>query len=285
VTVQNGVFGNNATWGIFTDFSDHLVIQNNECYGSQTQHGIYVSNSGDWPVVRGNRAHDNAAAGIHMNADVSQGGDGIISGALVENNIIYNNGTAGGSGINMDGVQYSTIRNNLIYNNHASGIAMYRIDAAQGPVGNLVYNNTIDMASDGRWAVRIDSTAGVNTLRDNILYNRNPNHGGLDITNAVDVANTDGDYNIFGGGNWAVTPDDGSTFYTLSQWQVLNHEKHSFVSTATSLFVNPSTGDYHLATASPAIDTGQTLSSVPADIQGNARPHGTASDIGCYEHP
>ncbi|MBZ5591474.1 MAG: right-handed parallel beta-helix repeat-containing protein [Acidobacteriia bacterium] len=285
VTVQNGIFGNNATWGIFTDFSDHLLIQNNECYGSQTQHGIYVSNSGDWPVVRRNRLHDNAGAGVQLNADASQGGDGIITGAVIEDNVIYNNGSAGGSAINLDGVQNSTIRNNLLYNNHASGIAMFMIDGAQGPAGNLVYNNTINMATDGRWALRIDSTVGTNTVRDNILYNNNPSHGGIDYTNATDVAGTDSGYNIFGGGNWAVTPDDGNTFYTLAQWQVLSHEQHSLVATLSTLFVNPSANDYHLTAAAPAIDAGQTLPTVTADIDGNPRPAGAASDIGCYEYP
>jgi hypothetical protein len=285
VTVQNGLFGNNATWGIFTDFSDHLLIQNNECYGSVTQHGIYVSNSGDWPVVRRNRLHDNAGAGLQLNADATQGGDGIITGAVIEDNIIYNNGSAGGSAINLDGVQYSTIQNNLLYNNHASGIAMFRIDGAEGPVGNLVYNNTINMATDGRWALRIDSTVGTNTIRDNILYNSNPNHGGIDFTNATDVAGTDSAYNIFGGGNWAATPDDGNTFYSLSQWQALGHEQHSFVATLSSLFVNPSSNDYHLLATSPAVDAGQTLAAVPTDAEGRPRPEGVASDIGCYEYP
>ncbi len=285
VTVQNGVFGNNATWGIFTDFSDHLLIQNNECYGSVTQHGIYVSNSGDWPVVHGNRVHDNAGAGIQLNADASQGGDGIISGALLEDNIIYNNGSAGGSAINLDGVQHSTIRNNLLYNNHASGIAMFRIDGAQGPVGDLVYNNTIIMAPGSRWALRIDSSVGVNAVRDNILYNLNANHGGIDYTNATDVANTDSDYNIFGGGSYAATPDDGGAFETLAQWQAQGHEAHSFTATLPALFVNSSANDYHLLATSPAIDKGQTLPTVTADIEANARPQGAASDIGCYEHP
>jgi len=285
VTVQNGLFGNNATWGIFTDFSDHLLIQNNECYGSVTQHGIYVSNSGDWPVVRRNRLHDNAGAGLQLNADATQGGDGIITGALIEDNIIYNNGSAGGSAINLDGVQYSTIQNNLLYNNHASGIAMFRIDGAAGPVGNLVYNNTINMATDGRWALRIDSSVGTNTIRDNILYNSNPNHGGIDFTNATDVAGADSGYNIFGGANVAVTPDDGNTFYSLSQWQALGHEQHSFVATLSSLFVNPSSNDYHLLATSPAVDAGQTLAAVPTDAEGRPRPEGVASDIGCYEYP
>ncbi len=73
ITIRNGVFGANATWGIFTDFSDDLLIENNECYGSVSQHGIYVSNSGDRPVVRGNRVHDNRASGIQLNADATHG--------------------------------------------------------------------------------------------------------------------------------------------------------------------------------------------------------------------
>ena len=82
---------------------------------ARSQHGIYVSNSGDWPVLRANRVHDNAGAGIQLNADASQGGDGIITGAILEDEVIYNNGSAGGSAINLDGVQYSTIRNNLLF--------------------------------------------------------------------------------------------------------------------------------------------------------------------------
>ena len=162
---------------------------------------------------------------------------------------------------------------------------MFKIDGAQGPVGNLVYNNTIDMASDGRWALRIDSTAGVNTVRDNIFYNRNPNHGGIDFTTVSDIANTDSDYNIFGGATFAVTPDDGNTFWTLAQWQALGHDAHSLVAALSSLFVNPSAADYHLSSTSPAIDAGQTLPSVTTDIEGHVRPQGAASDIGCYEYP
>ena len=97
------------------------------------------------------------------------GGDGIISGALVEGNVIYDNGVGGGSGINCDGVQNSTIRNNLIYNKHASGISLYRIDGGGGSSGNLVVNNTVIVAADGRWALNIQSGSTGNTVRNNIL--------------------------------------------------------------------------------------------------------------------
>jgi hypothetical protein len=102
-------------------------------------------------VIRNNLVHDNHANGIHMNGDQSQGGDGIITGALVENNVIRGNGVGGGSGINMDGVSDSVVRNNLVFDHHSSGISLYRIDGGAGSRNNLVVNNTfITAAAAGR---------------------------------------------------------------------------------------------------------------------------------------
>ncbi|MBK9797853.1 MAG: right-handed parallel beta-helix repeat-containing protein [Holophagaceae bacterium] len=293
VSLLDNVSGNHGTWGIFTSHADNLLIQGNETYGSVLQHGIYVSNACVNPTVRANRSHDNAGCGLHFNGDSSQDdatfvnwNTGLITGALVENNTLFNNGTAGGSAINMDGVQNATVRNNLLYNNHASGIAMFRIDGAQGPKNNAIYHNTIDMAANGRWAIRLDQLAGTVTLRNNILYHRNSGRGGIDFTAAADVALTDSDYNLFGGGGPAVTPDD-ATGLTLAQWQAQGKDAHSLTGTLPALFINgsgASGADYHLAPGSPAIDKGQTLPSVTQDLEGKARPAGTASDIGVYEY-
>src|SRR5207245_4239979 len=111
----------------------------------------------------------NYQAGIHMNGDLSEGGTGLITGALVEDNIIHDNGAGGASGINCDGVQSSVIQNNLLYNNHASGISLYDINAAAGAINNLVVNNTILMASNARWAINIQNASTGNTLFNNIL--------------------------------------------------------------------------------------------------------------------
>ena len=75
--------------------------------------------------------------------------DGVISPRLVERNIIYSNGTAGGSGINCDGVGDSIIQDNLIYDALASGISLYGGDAATGAQNDLVVNNTILQSSTG----------------------------------------------------------------------------------------------------------------------------------------
>ncbi len=280
VTIKNGVYGNNATWGIFTSFSDDLLIAYNECYGSEREHGIYVSNSCVHPIVRGNVSHGNHGCGIHMNGDLSQGGVGLITGALIEDNIVYNNGKGGGGAINMDGVQNSIIRNNLLFNNHATGIANFRIDAAAGPKDNQILNNTIDMAADGRCALLFKQTAGPNTVRNNILYSRNAHAGNLLCGSQADIANVDSDYNMLD----RVTPDDGDTIYTLAQWKAKGQDRHSLAANPTSLWNNPEVGDYHLLPGAPAIDAGVTLTNVTNDLEGHARPVGSGPDIGCYEY-
>jgi len=100
-----------------------LVIEGNETSHSAIEHGIYVSNSGDRPIVRANRVHDNHASGIQLNADPAQQGpdpndpqgDGIIEDALIEDNVIHDNGAGGAAGINLASVRSSLIRNNLLY--------------------------------------------------------------------------------------------------------------------------------------------------------------------------
>jgi hypothetical protein len=47
-------------------------------------------------------------------------------------------------------------------------------------------------------------------------------------------------------------------------------------------FVNPATGDYHLALGSPAIDSG-TNAGVTSDLGGQPRPMGHGYDLGAYE--
>ncbi|MFI5381191.1 MAG: right-handed parallel beta-helix repeat-containing protein [Tepidisphaerales bacterium] len=284
VIVRNNTTDNNGTWGIFTSHANYVDIENNIASHSHTQHGIYVSNASVGPIVRGNTVFGNYAAGIHMNGDLSQGGNGLITGALVENNTIYDNGVGGGSGINCDGVQDSRFQNNLLYNNHASGISLYQIDAADGAKNNVVVNNTIIMASDGRWAININSGSTGNTVYNNILYNYHSFHGAISIT-ADSLPGFTSDYNAVIS---RFTPDDGNTELTLAQWQAqTGQDLHSIIATPAQLFVNPATNDYHLSPTSPAINAGTSLPSPnqpPAyDLAANPRPAGGAFDIGAYE--
>lgn len=280
VTVRNVTTTNNGNWGIFTGHVNDLVIESNTTSGSINEHGIYVSNSGDRPTIRNNVSFGNHSNGIHMNGDASQGGDGIISGALVSGNRIYDNGTGGGSGINMDGVQNSRIENNLLYNNHASGISLYMIDGGGGSSGNVVVNNTIVEASDARWALNIQSGSTNNTVRNNILLNSHPSRGAIDIS-PDSLPGFTSDYNAVIS---RFTKDDGSSILSLAQWQAATgNDLHSFVATASQLFANPATNDYRLKAGGPAINTGTSSFAPYADIEAAMRPAGGSFDIGTYE--
>jgi len=283
VIIRNNNVDNMGTWGIFTAFSDDILIENNTASHSQTQHGIYVSNSSQRPTVRGNTLFGNYSCGLHMNGDVSQGGVGVITGALVENNIIYDNGIGGGSGINCDGVQNSRFQNNLIYDEHSSGISLYQIDAAHPSTGNVVVNNTIIIASDGRWAVNIQDASTQNLVYNNILLNENPSHGSIDIS-SDSLPGFASDYNAVID---RFTPDDNN-FNTLAQWQsATGQDLHSFIATESQLFTDPASNNFTLSATSPAIDTGATSASPnqpPAyDLLNNPRPQGPGYDVGAYE--
>lgn len=96
--VRNNFSHHNGRWGIFTGYAQAVLIEQNETSFSGSEHGIYVSNSADNPTIRWNTSHHNRASGIQINADPRLPGDGIITNALVEANIIYENGRGGGPG-------------------------------------------------------------------------------------------------------------------------------------------------------------------------------------------
>jgi parallel beta-helix repeat protein len=66
VTIRGNTGDLNGRWGILTGFSDDLLIENNVMSRSQAEHGIYVGNSGDRPVIRRNVVWGNRANGIHI---------------------------------------------------------------------------------------------------------------------------------------------------------------------------------------------------------------------------
>jgi hypothetical protein len=279
VIIRDNRCDSNFKWGILTGFSDDILIEGNTTSRSQDEHGIYFSNSADRAVIRNNISWGNRANGIHMNGDVSLGGDGILSNCLVEGNIIFGNGVGGGSGINCDGVQNSTIRNNLIYDTHASGISLYRIDGGGGSSGNLVVNNTVIVAADGRWAMNIQGGSTGNTLRNNIFLNNHSFRGSIDIS-ADSLTGFTSDYNVLMN---RMTTNGGTTVQTLAQWQASGRDAHSLVATPAQLFVNAAAFDFHLSATSPAAEAGTSSFAPSIDLEGNARPMGAAVDIGAYE--
>jgi parallel beta-helix repeat protein len=280
VSVIGNTVSGCGTWGIFTSHSSDLLIQDNTTSGSQKQHGIYVSNSADHARIRGNIVFGNRGSGIHLNGDLSQGDNGLITSALIENNIIHDNGAGGGSGINCDGVQNSIIRCNLLYANRGSGISLFHEDGAAGSTGNLVVNNTIVMAPAARFAINVNSQSTGNVIFNNILLDPNPLAGSIKVT----PDSRDGlvsDYNIV---EDRFSPD-GDERCGLRDWQSNTaQDKHSRVASTTEIFLNVGGNDFHLFPSSVAAHGGVAglsgRNAPQVDLQGNV--FGPAWDIGAY---
>ena len=205
-------------FGIFADNTNSLLIQNNTIAGTTgsgtTGHGIYVSGTTNGAVVEGNSIYNNAAVGIHLNGDVSEGGLGLVTNALIKNNLIYSNG---GNAINADGLQNTTIENNVIYNYGSYGICLYQIDASGPSINNIIVNNTISSgtSSGASAAVRINDNGTGNTVLNNILL------GGGGVVYRIAANSQSGfvsNYNIVPSGA-QVQSDDTGAEEPFSQWQ------------------------------------------------------------------
>ncbi len=288
--IRNNVTDSNGKWGIFTGFSSDLTVENNQASRSKSQHGIYISNSADRPVVRGNLVFENYGSGIQLNADASMGGDGIISNAVIENNIIRANGTGGGGSINLDGVQNSDIRNNSIQDARSTGIALFRIDGATGSKNNRIVNNTIIVdnslnQSKGRWGILLDGGSTGNVFKNNIVFSTQSFRGAISAS-ADSLAGLVSDYNA---AENQFSVDGGDTAVSLAGWRsATGQDQHSVALATTSaldaLFVNRKAGNYHLVLGSAAIDRGTVTGAPSTDLEGHARPSGAGVDIGAYEY-
>lgn len=258
VVIRNNIVSDCTLTGILTGWTPSVLIENNKASGSKEQHGIYVSNSNtpdDNPIVRGNECFGNNQNGIQFNGDCWEGGDGIIEGALIENNRIHDNNWKGFSLIS---VQKSVIQNNLVYDNGISAGAggIHLTDQVGPSCGkpssyNLVVNNTI---VEPRIAcIRMtDGSVG------NIIFNN------LCVANSVDKT--------------IVDEVGGNLIDTVSNIRVAS---------TGNLFVDPSAKDFHLAPGSSAIDAGlaswQERAAPALDFDGAARPAGAQIDIGAFE--
>ncbi|MCP4158160.1 MAG: right-handed parallel beta-helix repeat-containing protein [bacterium] len=283
VGIHNCVFAENGKWGVFTNFSDNTTIANCDAYGSIEEHGIYISNSSDNATVQNCLVHHNYASGIQVNADPSMGGDGISSDCLIENNLLYENGTGGGAAINLASVRTSTIQNNMIYHNYAGGIAAW--DDGQGNQWGskdlvIIHNTIYFRSSEGRWAISLKNGSTGAEIYNNIMSGGL--RGGFEFnTNCLTGAAVD--YNVyFRPNSTQVVTDEDVRNYTLTEWQLAGYDRNSVTALPINLFVDITAVDLHLRSSAAAVNVA-TARGLTYDFEGNTRPQGGAPDIGADE--
>jgi hypothetical protein len=266
-------------YGLYTSFTTDLLVEGNRISGSYNA-AVYTANSPVRPTLRGNHVFDALGCGLHFNGDSSQGGSGVITGAMVEDNVVHDVGQKEGAAINMDGAQDSHIQNNLIYAAHRKGIALYRTDSARGAKNNVVVNNTVVVAADGQWALRINSASTDNTVYNNILCSENPSTGSISIS-ADSLSGLTSDYNCVAD---RFSNNDFGRRISLARWRSsTGQDVHSVVATPADLFADAAANDYRLRPGSPAVDAGTATQAPRKDRAGRPRPAGKGYDIGAYE--
>ena len=276
----------NAGWvGISTSYAENLLLEGNEISNTLGQHGVYVANSADGPVIRRNISHHNAWAGIQINADPATTvsdppADGIISNALVEQNIVYANGAGGGGSFDFASIRNSRIINNLSYDNSGQGIVAWDdgFGDAFGSKNNLFANNTVVMPSGStRHAFSIRNGSTGNTLRNNALIHL----GSYNDSITIDPESLSGFSSNY---NFVTQFEDASgNLVSLANWRNQTGQDMNSSVRTTSIFNNFAARDFTLATGSAAIDAGTTVAQVTNDLLGVTRPQGLAFDVGAYE--
>lgn len=270
--------------GIFTGYTDHIIITNNVCIRSHGEHGIYVSNNSDQITLLHNLCAYNNASGIQINPDLSSGEPGISYGVICAYNLIHENKRA--AGLNFQGINDALIYNNLIYNNHeASGITLFKGDASQGCRNVMVYHNTILVPSDGRWGIHIVEDAENIKLINNIVLNNHLWKGSIALDpRSESQTKIVSNYNLLT--NRFCPISDGCS-ESKENWSKLGYDINSILepSDRNLIFKNPTLNIYELTGGSPAIDRGSDESKnfITDDYFGVSRPQGMFPDIGAFE--
>ena len=280
---------------IFCSLSNYVIIENNECHNGDI--GVYLADSTDYATIRNNLFHNNLTKGLHMNGDLSSsdGKDGIISHAVIENNIIYDNDA---SGINIDGVTESVFRNNLLYGNKKRGMAFFKGDGAVPSNDNLIIHNTIVMPAGAYYAIGLNSGAYRNTFYNNIIltdgkvpcFSTTSKIGDLEVVSDYNLLPKDGniwevDNAAYRFGKWQKKFSEiANKASRIITGQSSGDDRHSVEAEIGETFSNYKNNDFQLSATSPAINKGVAKHSFGNDLIGNLRPNGCCPDIGAYEY-
>ena len=282
--VRNNRLYRNALFGVEVFGRDNL-IEGNEIWGTIQHHpnwsspppspdadGIHFFGAGH--TIRKNYIHDISyrdPENVDPHIDCFQTWDdpGYVSAGhdiILEQNYCKNleakDAYAFGKAFMLNGASNLVIKNNVLQT--YAGIV-----AAHG--GNLtIVNNTItsDLSLYSRYGqLGVDLTQTSNVIVKNNIFYDFPTYG-IYIGDGPSQQGLDFGYNLFYRSDGRVP---SSSPYPHDLMDV------------NPMFVNPTSGDFHLQPNSPAVDAGNTLAVVTDDFSGNARPQGTRYDIGAYE--
>jgi hypothetical protein len=152
-------------------------------------------------------------------------------------------------------------------------------------VNNTLYNNFTQRDWGGEIYIQFDTRN--NIVKNNIIF-ANDARMFIDSWSSVMTGNVI-DHNLFyapGGGSNGTWIWQNVTYTTFAAYQSASGNDMNSLIGLDPLLVNPTSGDLHLNTGSPAINAGENLTSAQmgtVDIDGNPRIINGTVDIGADE--
>lgn len=174
----------------FSGQSSWIVVHGNKAHGAGEcdGHGIYLSNGGDYMLVKGNETYDNESSDFQVNADpistcedeaipyddsrcdgsVTKGqGQGVSEFLLIEDNY-FHHGT--GPGPNFTSMRSSILRNNIIgpYARHGTSFWQETDNPKLGSQKNLVHHNLF-IGNSTKHILQFVNGSGENDVQNNLI--------------------------------------------------------------------------------------------------------------------
>lgn len=311
---------NSAYFGIdVTGNTQHIVLERNYIYKCQSS-GIHVwsGDKGRWTitnvVIDGNEISETNINGSqegismcgvdtfvirnnnehHCHKEGIDAKDGCSNGKIHDNYVHDHNpwfnihtGTRRGPGLGIYVDTYGHTHNIDVFRNvvHDTGSGIVLSTESGEPLENIrVYNNIVHHVRYYGIEITKWSRTGKNPM-NNIRVTNNTVY-----KNRVGIRNTNPDAtnlllrnNICSQNGTQITAKAGNTVdHNLIDGRTQIAGDNAI--TGNPKFVDPSEGDFHLRSDSPAIDKGSSVDAPSVDFDGNPRPRGTGYDIGAYEY-
>lgn len=233
--------------------------------------GIYSGGSND--SIANNHVHHISKAACPAGGGGGIGVDSYYGGvnASVEGNVIHDIGPAVCD--TMNGIYFNTngvASNNLVYAVSETGIRLWHDATRVTVVNNTVFNTGTGISVGGGDYYRTAGPSDYNRVSNNIVYD-NRRYGVIE-TGAT--------------GSHSVYANNLLAKNGVANWRLQNGLLASGTVSAEPAFVNyvrTGGGNYHLSSASPAIDRGNATAAPLTDLDGAKRPSGNNFDIGAYE--
>ena len=299
IAILNTRAGNQYKDPFFSGQSDWIVLDGNTGYGGGDGdgHGIYLSNGGDWAIVRNNELYHNSSSDFQINADpistceddnipyddprchgsaLEQLGQGVSEFILVENNYFHNSDV----GPNFTSVRNAVVRNNIIgpYTRHGTSFWQETDVPQLGSSDNRIEHNLF-MGNNSRHVLQTVVYSDRNQVRNNVLLGVSSSGSANPDTVLVDVDRDTVTANLFSGNVYiggrfdGFSPSPGEQRLKSFNTGWFNHFPLDGMGNTT---------DYRPEKTAPFFDSTRLLPTTPMDMEG--RPRRNPVSAGPWEH-